>query len=221
MHTASDQIAQLFAAARQGDENAILAIVTRFEPELRIVARQRLAPALHPYLDSMDLVQSVQKSLLRGIRQQRFDITSQERLLGLLHVMLRRKVARQWRKHRRQIRLGTAATDGDELPPDPLALIPDNAAGPARQSMNHEQIERLLGKLDACDRELIQLRLEGRTTAEAARMMQLNPDVVRVRLSRLRRRLREMHFFDDTSNALANPVATDQNVMSDKPFPRG
>ena len=49
----------------------------------------------------------------------------------------------------------------------------------------------MLSKLDETERHLLQLRLDGHTTVEAARQLGLNSDVVRVRLSRLRLRLRE------------------------------
>lgn len=48
-----------------------------------------------------------------------------------------------------------------------------------------------MSTLDETERRLIELRLEGCTTAEVARQLGLDPDVLRVRLGRLRRRLRQ------------------------------
>ena len=39
-------------------------LVAAYEPEVRLVARVRLGTALRPYLDSVDLVQSVHRSVL-------------------------------------------------------------------------------------------------------------------------------------------------------------
>ncbi len=57
-----------------------------------------------------------------------------------------------------------------------------------------DQIEHLLNQLDDAERELIVLRLEGYSTAEVARQLNINPDVTRVRLSRLRKRLRDANW---------------------------
>jgi RNA polymerase sigma-70 factor (ECF subfamily) len=54
-----------------------------------------------------------------------------------------------------------------------------------------EQMERLMSVLDETERRVIELRLAGCTTAEVGRQLGLDPDVLRVRLSRLRRRLRQ------------------------------
>ena len=51
---------------------------------------------------------------------------------------------------------------------------------------------QVLDKLDGLDRQLMELRLEGYTTAEAARKLGVSAGLLRSRLSRLRKRLWEM-----------------------------
>ena len=63
----------------------------------RIVAHFLLSRDLRPYLDSLDLVQSVHKSLLLGLRSDKFDISNPEKLVALALTMVRRKAARHWR----------------------------------------------------------------------------------------------------------------------------
>src|SRR5437764_901881 len=95
----------LLRRARGGDQVAQELLVRQYEAKVRIVARVLLGPALRPYLDSIDLVQSVHRSLIRGLRDDKFDASSPERLLALAVTMVRRKAARQWRRMRRQQRL--------------------------------------------------------------------------------------------------------------------
>ncbi len=64
-----------------------------------------------------------------------------------------------------------------------------------------DSLQRVLRELDSTDRKLIGLRLEGHSTAEAARRLDLNPDVTRVRLSRLRRRLEDKGVASDLVSA--------------------
>jgi RNA polymerase sigma-70 factor (ECF subfamily) len=63
-----DDFAALIARAQAGDPTALAELVRRYESRVRLVARVLLGKALQPYLDSMDLVQSVHRSLLGGPR---------------------------------------------------------------------------------------------------------------------------------------------------------
>ena len=60
-----------------------------------------------------------------------------------------------------------------------------------QQDRNGKYDDRILPHLDDKDRRLVELRLQGFSTAEAARQLGEDADVLRVRLSRLRRRLRD------------------------------
>ena len=70
-----------------------------------------------------------------------------------------------------------------------LLSLSSSDADPAAEAALRDQIERLLSQLGDTERRVMELRLEGFTTAEVARRLGLDSDVLRVRLSRLRRRL--------------------------------
>jgi RNA polymerase sigma factor (sigma-70 family) len=188
MSHAVQSFAEWLKRARQGDPEAALAIAREYERELRIVARVQLGPALRPYLDSLDLVQSVHRSLLVGLRQDKFDISSPGNLIALALTMVRRKVARHWRKHQRQQRLETGRCD-DTGHVDMLAALVNSDGDPVRDAQMRDAVNHLWGHLDATEKSLVELRMKGYSTAEAARSLQLDADVLRVRLSRLRQRL--------------------------------
>src|SRR5258708_25204250 len=101
--------ASVLARARGGDRAALDQLAREYEPKLRLVARVLLGPALRPYLDSVDLVQSVHKSLLLGLRGDKFALDTPDDLLALALTLVRRKVARQWRRLQRQHRLSAGA----------------------------------------------------------------------------------------------------------------
>ncbi len=178
----------LLARAREGDEEAMSDLVRQYEAEVRIVARARLGAALRPYIDSVDLVQSVHRSLIIGLRNDRFELASPENLIALAVSIVRRKVARHWRRVRRQQRLSAQLDPTQELSHVLVSLSQDNVDPAAIVTMK-DQVESVLRTLDENDRQLIELRLEGFGTAEAARKLGLDPDVSRVRLNRLRKRL--------------------------------
>jgi RNA polymerase sigma-70 factor (ECF subfamily) len=178
---------ELLARARGSEPDALAALVRQYEPEVRIVARVLLGPALRPYLDSLDLVQSVHRSLLLGLRHGKVDVSSSERLIALAVTMVRRKIARQWRRHQRQTRADFAGDAGSLA--RKLAELSRPAADPAGAAQVHDSLRHLCERLDGPERQMLELRMQGYSTAEVARQLGLDADVLRVRLSRLRQRL--------------------------------
>lgn len=182
--TEASEFQSLLERASAGDEAAMAELVRRYEPAVRIVARARISERLRPYIDSVDVTQSVHRSLLAGLKEDRFDIASPEKLVGLAVVMVRWKIAKHWRKLRRQQR---DSHNDDNQPVRPIADHESVSAAVDAQ----DQFDFLAADLSDIDRQIIELRLIGHSTAEAARTLNLDPAVVRVRLSRLRSRLRD------------------------------
>ncbi|HYH65899.1 MAG TPA: sigma-70 family RNA polymerase sigma factor [Urbifossiella sp.] len=188
---------ELLALARAGDEAALLELAQRYEPEVRAVARVRLGPALRPYLDTFDLVQSVHRSVMMGLRQNKFVFTGPEQLVALALTVVRRKVARQWRRAQRQVRPDAPQGDSTADLPSVLLGMRDDTPGPADAVDARDAVDELCRGLDAPDRELLELSAQGYRTVEIARRLGQNADVLRVRLSRLRAKLRTHGVSDD------------------------
>lgn len=186
----------LLTAARSGDEAAMQQLIEQYEPELRIVARNRLGSALRPHLDTIDLVQSVHRSLMIGLRDARFDITSPQKLIALAVTIVQRKAAKHWRHLKRQQRLSGHEESKSDLVETMLSLRADRG-DELSEITTRELLSQWLDKMDAVERQLIELRLEGYSTVEIAHQLQLDADVLRVKLSRLRKRLRERGLEDD------------------------
>jgi RNA polymerase sigma-70 factor (ECF subfamily) len=186
--------ATLLAQARAGDKAALARLAQQYEPKVRIVARVLLGPALRPYLDSLDLVQSVHRSLLVGLRERPYDFAGPEQLVTLAVTMLRRKAARHWRHLRRQHRPPAGADGGL---PDLLVSLSSPQPGPARQAEFRDAVECLCGDLTDLERRMLVLRSHDYTTAEVAAELGLTPVALRVRLSRLRKRLQDKGVLTD------------------------
>jgi RNA polymerase sigma-70 factor (ECF subfamily) len=181
----ADDLRALLARVRAGDESALGELLRRCEPQLRTAARVLLGPMLRPHLDSLDVVQSVHRTLLPGLQAGRYDLSEPGQLVALALTVVRRKVADGWRKARRTAPPGTAPAVGTDDPVD------ESAPDPAELAGQRDAAERLLTLADGPDRELLRLRLEGLDTPEIARRLGADPHVLRARLSRLRKRLRE------------------------------
>jgi RNA polymerase sigma-70 factor (ECF subfamily) len=185
----------LVRRARAGESGALEELARQYEPKVRIVARVLLGPALRPYLDSMDLVQSVHRSLLCGLREEKLDLATPDGLLHLALTMVRRKAARQWRKLQRQKRLDGEGGDPDL--PGLLASLSCSQPGPAEAAQGSDRLRQLCEHLSAEERRVLELRLQGYTTDEIARELGLGAVALRVRLTRLRQRLRNAGVLDD------------------------
>lgn len=175
---------------RDADETALAAIVKEYEVEIRRAATMRLGPLLRPHLDSVDLVQSVYITLLKGLRGEKFHIAGPQELVALSAEIIRRKVAQVWKRLKRRTELNNNLT-GSREDEEHVIVNRDGEPDPMADAEMRDAIERIMQECDPADKKLLQLRLEGHSTAEAARALDADPDVLRVRLSRLRKRLTE------------------------------
>jgi RNA polymerase sigma factor (sigma-70 family) len=188
-----DELGPLLNDVRAGDDDALTQLLQQYEPRLRTAARVLLGPWLRPHLDSLDLVQSVHRELLPGLRQGKYELSSPQQLLGLALTVIRRKVARSWRRLQREQSLGNGPGDADEQGESLLASR-DPQADPAVNALINDAIQRVLRDLGPEDRLLIERRLAGYSTVEIARELKTDPHLLRARLSRLRQKLREDGF---------------------------
>jgi RNA polymerase sigma-70 factor (ECF subfamily) len=187
---------ELLERGRHGDREALAVLVQQYEREVRLMARVLLGPALRPYLDSLDLVQSVHRSLLIGLHGGRFELRSPQDLLALALTMVRRKVARHWRHLRRQKRLEGSGDAASNLP-DVLISLSSAGDDPVRAAQFNDQIRKLCEHLNATERTILEQRLAGYATGEIGAHLGLSGVALRVRLTRLRQRLQEAGVFDD------------------------
>lgn len=191
-----DGFSEVVARARRGDRAALTELVRTYEQEIRVMARVLLGPALRPHLDSMDLVQSVHRTLMVGLLEQKFDIATPDNLIALALTIVRRKAARCWRRAQRQERLQTSTNESGTLV-DVLVSLSSGEADPGRAAQLREAVDQVCAGLTDQERKVIELRLQGYRTVEVAGELGLDPDVLRVQLSRLRQRLRARGVLDE------------------------
>jgi RNA polymerase sigma-70 factor (ECF subfamily) len=170
------------------DEEALAALVREYEPEIRRAATVRLGPLLRPHLDSVDLVQSVYITLLKGLRDDKFHIAGPHELVALSAEIIRRKVSQVWKRMKRRTELNNNL-GGVHEDAEHRVVGHENLPDPIADAELRDGVQRIMNEVDAADRKLLELRMQGFSTAEAARTLGADPDVLRVRLSRLRKKL--------------------------------
>lgn len=191
-----DDFAHLLAQARTGDQKALTRIAEQYEKKVQIVARVHLGPALRPYLDSQDLLQSIHRSLMVGLREDKFDISTPDKLVALALTMVRRKIARQWRHLRRQERLSSGSNDIADV-----ALLLTSLSTPrdepAAAAQFRDTVAYLCSNMDTVEQRIVDLRLQGFAAPEIADQLGMTPVNIRVRMTRLRQRLVAAGVLDD------------------------
>lgn len=183
---------RLLAEAALGSEQAQQTLTERYAKQVRIVARVLLGPQLRQHFDSMDLLQSVHRSILVGLRMERYQFSSPEKLVALACSVLRRKVAKKWRHYRRQVSLGKSP-QGDLISlTQLLSAVSNRETDPALIAQFDDQLAELCRRLSEPERLMLEMRLDGYSNQEVAERLGLHPVALRVRWSRLRKRLNSL-----------------------------
>jgi RNA polymerase sigma factor (sigma-70 family) len=182
----SERLAQLLDRVRTGDESALTQLLQHYEPRLRTAARVLLGPLLRPSMDSVDLVQSVHRVMLPVLREGKYDVSSPEQLLALAVTIVRRKVARSWRRAQKESLLQEEQSGHRE----------SRAEDPVEAATAKDLMAHLQTMLTDEELQLVELRLAGYTTVEIARKLGYGAPALRARLSRLRQRLRSCGFLE-------------------------
>ncbi|QDU95158.1 RNA polymerase sigma factor [Lignipirellula cremea] len=189
--------AELFTRYQAGDQLAAEAIFQRYLERLTRLARSRLSPKLASRTDPEDVVLSAWRSFFLGARSGTFALRRSGDLWRLLASITLNKVYRQVRRHtaeRRSIGREERLDLRQEFSP-----AVDQEPGPAEALALAEELEALMGGLDALGRRVLELRLQGETLAAIAADTGRSERTVRRTVAQLRVRLAQRRDaeFDD------------------------
>src|SRR6516164_5548520 len=155
----------LISRIRTGDQQAMAELVRRYEPALRRAVRLWLRdPHLRRLLDSTDVCQSVLLNFFAAIAAGWYLFDTPEEMLRMLAVMARNQVvndALHHRAERRDHRRASSAGPGEWLVADP-------GPGPDQHVAAQELLHKARHLLTPDERQLLELREQGREWAEIA-----------------------------------------------------
>jgi RNA polymerase sigma factor (sigma-70 family) len=176
-----DEFLNLIIRVRSGDQDAAAELVRQLEPFVMRVVRFELRtrgpqdPIRHD-VGSMDVFQSVMASLFKGLKQERFKLTSPEKLRGLLRTMIQFNIVS---KARRQ-----SVTKRKLVGPDEQEAWIDRAPGPEEAVIDNDRMIVFLDRLTDDELVLLRHRLDGCEWLKIAAKLKENPDALRKRLER-------------------------------------
>jgi RNA polymerase sigma factor (sigma-70 family) len=164
---------------RAGDEQAATELVERYERVIRCEARLRLTdPRLGRLLDSVDISQSVLASFFVRATAGEYDLSRPEDLMRLLVRMARNKVASQARRQRAR------AADQQRVEGEDLEATVAGPTDMVRLVAGRDLLEEVRRRLSAEERQIADLRGQGRSWPEVAAELGGTPEGRRKQLAR-------------------------------------
>lgn len=179
---------------RAGDQDAAAAVFNRFGGRLIALARTRLDRRVRQKVDPEDVLQSVWKSFFTRHAQGQFDLHDWDGLWALLVVITVRKCGRQgkrFRAGRRNAQRETSPAQGAEGSRGGWELSGDDPT-PSQAVALAETVDTLMRRMEARDRDILSLRLQGYTAAEIGARADCTERTVRRVIARVKERLQEM-----------------------------
>lgn len=196
-----DQTLSLLAEIREGDPEAVNALIERHREAVRRFVRMRMDQAIAQRVDASDVVQDVIFEASRRLEDyiknpvMPFHLWLRHLAKDRIIDMHRRHRAAQRRSVDREQAIASLGDD-DRSAADLAQLLRDAELTPAAASVRREMEQRFLdavNQLDDSDREIIMMRhFEHFTSAEAATALDLSAAAAGMRYLRAIRRLREV-----------------------------
>src|SRR5262245_36517325 len=175
------QFQELLGRVRAGDEDAAAELVRSYEPAIRRVVRLRLNDTrMRRVFDSMDVCQSVLGSFFVRAALGQYDLQNPDQLLKLLAQMARHKVTDQVRRQRAGQRDLRRVTDDSQAAANVAAVQPS----PSAHVAGRELLDEVRRRLSPEERDLAELRAQGREWAEIGAERGESPEALRKRLAR-------------------------------------
>ncbi len=195
---ATDSFTELMARLRAGDQAAAREVFQRFVGKLIRLARGQFDSVLRRKVDPEDVVQSAYKSFFLRYDAGKLEVRDWGNLWGLLTMITLRKCLDRVEYHRaecRDVQREAAAQPGAaETAPwwEAVAREPT----PDEAAILVETVEQLLCDLDAEERPILEMSLQGYTTQEITEELGLAERSVRRLRERIRKRLERLQLTD-------------------------
>jgi RNA polymerase sigma-70 factor (ECF subfamily) len=187
-----DSFVELMGRLRAGEDAAATELFGRFAARLHGLARKHLDTALRQKVDAEDVVQSAYKSFFVRFADDKLQVGDWDNLWGLLTLITLRKCADRAEHFRAQCRAlsrEAAPLDGAEAGREAI----DREPSPDEAAMLAETVEELFRGLDADERPIVELSLQGYTVQEISERLGRAERSVRRLRERVRKRLERRH----------------------------
>jgi len=178
------EVKELVKRVRGGDQAAATLLWEEYKEEIERAVSMRLSEKLRRVCDTSDVCQSIFRQLLEGLRgPSGREIHGRAHLFRLFVQMADHKIIDHARKLRK-----TSAASADEA----FANLKSSEKAPDQTVSDKDYFERVRGELTESERTLVDLRVGmSLEWEEIAARLKVSEEALRVRWSRLLKRLRQ------------------------------
>jgi RNA polymerase sigma factor (sigma-70 family) len=176
---------------RQGDQQAAAELFRRYAERLVALARSRLSRKESQRVDPEDIVQSVYRSFFTDTREGRYELQRGGDLWRLLVTITLHKVQNQVQRLKTKKR--AVAREQAFASEDSLMMLQSHLAAqepsPLEAVLLADQVEQLMRGLEAVERRMLEMRLQGHSIDEIAAAVRCGERTVRRALTEIKQRL--------------------------------
>ena len=176
----------LIERCRNGDQDAARELFDAYVARLVPLARRRISQRLASRVDPEDIVQSVFRTFFARLKDDKFEINDQDDLFRLLMRITVHKTLRQIAHHKAAKRDPSLELAQSDSAQEQLLQLLTTEPTPEATVTFLDQLEHFMGQLQATDREILTLRLQGFSTEEIAQKLGSYDRKIRRVLERIR-----------------------------------
>lgn len=166
-----------------------------FEEVLRLLTifvRSSIGSGLRRNRESVDICQSVAKSLVMDLRDGKLEFENEAALIGYLQTVVRTKLAEVARHDRALKRGGASAPGGAHASAAiPVDFVSDRGATASKGALEAEAFAHAMEQLSADEQELVRLRKAGLEWEQISGRLGRTSAALRKEWSRMQERLRD------------------------------
>jgi RNA polymerase sigma-70 factor (ECF subfamily) len=171
---------------RDGDPNATKEVFDQYVDRLVAMARKRISLRLAGRIDPEDIVQSVFRTFFHRAKQGQFQFSAEDDICRMLARITVHKTLRQVAHHQAGKRdAGRDAGSGDESQ-DIVVNLLSKEPSPDEATQLLDQMEHFLAQLPGDDRKILELRMQGFTTLEISKQLDITDRKIRRRMEVIR-----------------------------------
>jgi RNA polymerase sigma-70 factor (ECF subfamily) len=196
--TASNSFDDVMARLRAGDEDAARELFQRFVRRLIRLTQCQLDVVMRHKVDPEDVVQSAYKSFFLRYGEGKLEVGGWDNLWSLLTLITLRKCldrVKYYRAASRDAQREAVARQG-AAGPEPWWEAIAREPTPEEAAVLAETVEQLLRGLEAEERPVLEMSLQGFTTQEICQRLALAERSVRRLRERVRKQLERMQLAD-------------------------
>lgn len=176
----------LIQRLRSGNNDAAKEVFDRYVERLLVLSKRRIGQRMNSRVDPEDVVQSVFRTFFTRMKDDQFEIAAEDDLFKLLVRITTHKTLRQIAHHRAAKRDPNQETPQGDDTHEMLMQAMDAEPTPETIVTFMDQLEHFLGQLPPQERQILELRMEGRSTDEIAERLGTYDRKIRRVLERIR-----------------------------------